>query len=150
MFIGLELLFALLVQAPSENANDCASLVRERTEALAEIDQQATEASDQLETQLGDPEFQQQVHHRQLQLEVQLIALAQDEAQLNELIQAGRLPAPVVEVLQAARSNPNAIKEFVNQQAETLPQRLRSQLQERKEELIQQVPALPPECTPQN
>jgi hypothetical protein len=109
-----------------------------RAEALAEINQQATQAQTQLESQLGSPEFQQQIQQKKTQLKDQFAGLAQNPEALNQALANPNLPNEVRQILEQSKSNPKAVEEFLNQQADNLPTQLLGQIRDRKQELEKQ------------
>ncbi|MGF1494729.1 MAG: HpsJ family protein [Microcoleaceae cyanobacterium] len=109
-----------------------------RSEALSEINQRATQAETQLDDRLGSDQFQQQVQQRKDQLRNQFSGLLSNEAQLNELIESGNLPQPVQQVLEQSKNDPAALDRFLEDQADTLPEQLKAQIQERKQQLEQE------------
>ncbi len=109
-----------------------------RTEALSRIEQQATQAESQLENQLGSNQFQQQIEQRKSQLKNQLNTLLQNEEELNRLLEREDLPQPFREVLEQSQSNPQALDQFLEQQADSLPTQLLTQIRERKQRLEDQ------------
>ena len=108
------------------------------TEALSRIEQQATQAESQLENQLGSNQFQQQIEQRKSQLKNQLNTLLQNEDELNRLLEREDLPQPFREVLEQSQSNPAALDQFLEQQADSLPTQLLTQIRERKQRLEDQ------------
>ncbi|WRH66385.1 MAG: HpsJ family protein [Planktothrix sp. GU0601_MAG3] len=105
-----------------------------RAEALAEISQQATQAQTQLENQLGSPQFQQQIQQKKTQLKDQLAGLAQNPEAMNQALANPGLPPEVRQILEQSKSNPKAVEEFLNQQADNLPTQLLGQIRDRKQE----------------
>lgn len=106
-----------------------------RRDALSEISQQAAQAETQLESQLGSQQFQQEIEQRKVQLRAQLTGLIQDEEQLNQVIAEGNLPPQILQVLEEARTNPAVLDEFLEQQADSLPVQLLTQIRQRQQEL---------------
>ena len=60
------------------------------------------------------------------------------ENALNQALANPNLPQQVKDVLEQSKSNPKAIEEFLNQQADNLPTQLLTQIRDRKQELEQQ------------
>ncbi|MDT9297577.1 MAG: HpsJ family protein [Arthrospira platensis PCC 7345] len=106
-----------------------------RRDALSEISQQAAQAETQLESQLGSQQFQQEIEQRKVQLRAQLTGLIQDEEQLNQVIAEGNLPPQILQVLEEAKTNPAVLDEFLEQQADSLPVQLLTQIRQRQQEL---------------
>ncbi len=109
-----------------------------RAEALSEINKQASEAQTQLENQISSDQFQQQIQQRKTQLRDQFAGLAQNPDALNQALTNPNVPKEVKDILEQSKSNPKAIEEFLNQQADTLPTQLLGQIRDRKQELEQQ------------
>ncbi len=109
-----------------------------RAEALDQIQQQASQAETQLETQLGSNQFQQQVEQRKTLLRDQFSSVIQDDQQLNELLARDDLPQQVKEILEESRTNPQALDRFLEQQADNLPTQLLTQIRERRQQLEQE------------
>ncbi|MBS0017940.1 MAG: HpsJ family protein [Arthrospira sp. SH-MAG29] len=106
-----------------------------RRDALSEISQQAAQAETQLESQLGSQQFQQEIEQRKVQLRAQLTGLIQDEEQLNQVIAEGNLPPQILQVLEEAKTNPAVLDDFLEQQADSLPVQLLTQIRQRQQEL---------------
>ncbi len=106
-----------------------------RRDALSEISQQAAQAETQLESQLGSPQFQQEIEQRKVELRAQLTGLIQDEAQLDQVIAEGNLPPQIQQVLEESRTNPAVLDEFLEQQADSLPVQLLTQIRQRQQQL---------------
>jgi hypothetical protein len=109
-----------------------------RAETLAEINQQAAQAQTQLEQQIGNDQFQKQIQQRKTQLKDQFAGLLQNPDALNQALANPSLPKQVKDLLEQSKSNPKAIEEFLNQQADNLPTQLLSQIRDRKLELEKQ------------
>jgi hypothetical protein len=90
-------------------------------EALAQVQREANQATAQLEQRLAGELSQQQ---SQLQL------LFQDEALLQQAIEAGQLP----EEIQQFRDNPSGLDEFLNQRANEARQEIETEIGTRRED----------------
>lgn len=95
-------------------------------QALAQVQREANEASAQLEQRLAGELSQQQ---NQLQL------LFQDEALLEQAIEAGQLP----EEIQQFRDNPEGLNEFLNQRATQARQDIQTEIGTRQEDARSQI-----------
>jgi hypothetical protein len=95
-------------------------------EALAQVQREANQASAQLEQRLAGELSQQQ---NQLQL------LFQDEALLQQAIDAGQLP----EEIQQFRDNPEGLSEFLNQRASQARQEIETEIGTRREDARSQI-----------
>lgn len=134
IIVNAGLVFGLLTPTPVSHIDTCMRL-EWRIEA---IHQQAREAQVQLEEQLQSENFQEQVQERKRVLLEQINALLADEAQLEEALQNDELPDEVVAMLQEARNNPDVLEEFLEEQAENLPEQLRQQINDRRDELLRE------------
>ncbi|MGD1716581.1 hormogonium polysaccharide biosynthesis protein HpsJ [Hydrocoleum sp. CS-953] len=106
-----------------------------RAEAIQRIDQQASQAETQLETRIGSSEFKNQIQQRRSQLKNQITNLLADETRLNEALENDQLPTQVKSLLEQSKDNPQVIDEFLNRQAEQLPNQLLTRIRSRKQEL---------------
>ena len=134
IIINVGLLFGLLAPTPVSHIDTCMRL-EWRIEAIHE---QAREAQVQLEERLQSEDFQEQVQERKRVLLEQIDALLADEARLEEALQNEELPDDIVAMLQEARNNPDVIEEFLEERAEQLPDRLRQQIDDRRDELLRE------------
>lgn len=90
-------------------------------QALAQVQREANQASAQLEQRLAGELSQQQ---NQLQM------LFQDDALLQQAIDAGQLPAEI----QQFRDNPEGLDEFLNQRASQAQQEIETEIGTRRED----------------
>ncbi|MGK7920656.1 MAG: HpsJ family protein [Trichodesmium sp.] len=109
-----------------------------RAEAIQRIDQQASQAETQLEARIGSSEFKNQIQQRRSQLKNQITNLLADETRLNEALENDQLPSQVKTLLEQSKDNPQVIDEFLNRQAEQLPNQLLTRIRSRKQELEEQ------------
>lgn len=109
-----------------------------RAEAIERINQQASQAETQLEARVGSDEFKSQIQQRQTQLRSQFNSLLQDETRLNEALENQQLPNQVKTLLEESKDNPQAINEFLNRQAQQLPDQLLTRIRSRQQELEEQ------------
>ncbi len=109
-----------------------------RAEAIQRIDQQASQAETQLEARVGSSEFKNQIQQRRSQLKNQITNLLADETRLNEALENEQLPSQVKTLLEQSKDNPQALDEFLNRQAEQLPNQLLTRIRSRKQELEEQ------------
>lgn len=113
----------------------------ERQNALAQINQQATQAETQLEQQVGSDAFKQEVSRRQSALKSQLSGLLGNEEQLNQALNSGQVPDQLKTVLEQSKNNPQALDQFLNEQAQQLPTQLLGQIRTQKQQLEEQAKA---------
>lgn len=95
-------------------------------DALARVDDEASQASTQLETRISDELNQQQN---------QLNVLLQNNDLLSQAIQSGQLPQDI----QQFQGNPEGLNQFLQQRADETKERLQTQIGTRRQELEQQV-----------
>jgi hypothetical protein len=99
--------------------------------AIERVEQQAKQA----ETQLTSPAFQTQVEQRRTQLRSQIGELLKDEQRFNEALQNQQVPQQVKDILQESKGNPQALDNFLNQQAKNFSNQTLSQIRERRLEV---------------
>ncbi|MEM1170679.1 MAG: HpsJ family protein [Cyanobacteria bacterium P01_H01_bin.35] len=109
-----------------------------RAEAIQRIEQQASQAETQLEARIGSNEFKNQIQQRRSQLKNQITNLLADETRLNEALENDQLPSQVKSLLEQSKDNPQVIDEFLNRQAEQLPNQLLTRIRSRQQELEEQ------------
>ncbi|NER81262.1 MAG: hypothetical protein F6K42_17185 [Leptolyngbya sp. SIO1D8] len=95
-------------------------------DALAQVEQEATEATTQLEQRLEGEVSQQQN---------QLQQLFEDEALLQQVIDSGQLPQDVLQF----KDDPNALDQFLTQRAGEARERIETEIGTRREGAQQQV-----------
>jgi hypothetical protein len=105
------------------------------TQRLEQITQEAQKQEAQLESQLGSEELQKRITQQKEALK----AVAADENQRNALIENPQTPPELKKILQESKENPKALEDFLNQQAEALPDQLTTQLREQKQGAEQQI-----------
>ncbi|MDB9525496.1 HpsJ family protein [Oscillatoria sp. CS-180] len=93
---------------------------------LAQVEREATEASSQLEQRLSGELSQQQS---------QLQRLFEDDALLQQAIQAGQLPAEIEQF----RDNPAGLDEFLTQRAGEAREQIETEIGTRREDARQQI-----------
>ncbi|MDJ0517058.1 MAG: hypothetical protein F6K22_18450 [Okeania sp. SIO2F4] len=109
-----------------------------RAEAIERIDRQASQAETQLEARIGSSDFKNQIQQRRSQLKNQITNLLADETRLNAALENEQLPSQVKTLLEQSKDNPQAIDQFLNRQAEQLPDQLLTRIRSRKQELEEQ------------
>lgn len=102
---------------------------------LQQITQEAQKQEAQLESQLGSEELQKRIAQQKEALK----AAAADETQRNALIANPQTPPELKKILQESKDNPKALDDFLNQQAQALPDQLTTQLREQKQGAEQQI-----------
>lgn len=135
MMIDLGLSFVLMTPVYISNNDVCTTI----NEKIEQIDLQAQEAQQQLEAQLASEEFQRAAQESKREVEAQLNGLLLDESRLNLFLQNEQISPEIVDLLNAARENPNSnvIGEFLNQKLEQLPDLLARQIRDRRDEFVQ-------------
>ncbi len=141
MAIDLGLVLALTTTQLSQN-HFCAEI----PEQIENVREQAREAEFELEERFASEKIRQHLDRQQRQLEAQLNALLQNEESLAEVLRDKQTPPQLVTVLNAAQTNPNAIEEFLNEQREQLPERLRNEIYERRDEQLERLQQLSEHC----
>lgn len=99
-------------------------------QALAQVQEQATLAENQLEGRLGQELTQQRS---------QIDALLQDEQQLNQAIESGQVPAEQADLLRQFRNDPAALDQFLNERVQTFRQEIQTEIGTRREEAVQRI-----------
>lgn len=102
--------------------------------AIAEVQKQAKQA----ESQLTSDAFKNQVEQRRTQIRNQIGELLKDEQRFNQAIQNQQVPQQIKDILQQSKSNPQALDEFLNQQAKSFSNQTLSQIRERQQQLENQ------------
>lgn len=135
MMIDLGLSFVLMTPVYISNNDVCTTI----NEKIEQINLQAQEAQQQLEAQLASEEFQRAAQESKREVEAQLNGLLLDESKLNLFLQNEQISPEIVDLLNAARENPNSnvIGEFLNQKLEQLPDLLARQIRDRRDEFVQ-------------
>jgi hypothetical protein len=124
----LGLFYLLLVPAHLNNTR------LEVTESLAQIDREATAAESQLNTQLSSDQFRNQIEQLKTQRRSQITSVLSDEKKLQEVLNNPQTPPDLKTLLQNAKANPKALDEFLNQQAQSLPEQARKEISTRKDQ----------------
>lgn len=106
----------------------------EVTESLAQIDREATAAESQLNTQMSSDQFKTQVEQLKSQRRSQITSVLGDEKKLQEVLNNPQTPPDLKKLLQDAKTNPKALDDFLNQQAQSLPEQARKEISTRKEQ----------------
>jgi len=104
------------------------------TETIGQIEQKAKQA----ETQLGSDAFKAQVEQRRTLIKTQIGELLKDDQKLNTALQNPQVPQQVKDLLQQSKSNPQALDDFLNQQAKGFSEQTLTEVRKRKQELDQQ------------
>lgn len=117
------------------------------TERIEQINQKATQAEtqlqtqlSQLQTQLGDKQIQAELEQQASQFRTKVTELLKDEKRFNQALQSNQIPESEKKLLQQFKANPKAIDEYVAKQTDTqaLANQKLSQIQVDKEQLSQQ------------
>jgi|JFJP01.1.fsa_nt_gi hypothetical protein len=106
----------------------------EVTESLAQIDREATAAESQLNTQMSSDQFKTQVEQLKSQRRSQITSVLSDEKKLQEVLNNPQTPPELKKLLQDTKTNPKALDDFLNQQAQSLPEQARKEISTRKEQ----------------
>ncbi|MDY6804168.1 MAG: HpsJ family protein [Cyanobacteriota bacterium] len=111
------------------------NVYRAQNQTLEQINEQATEAEQELQNRIQSPEFQNRLEERKAELKAQITSLLQDEERLQEAIDNNEVPASVQQLLEESRTDPAAIDRFLDQQAQALPEQLLGRIRSRREQL---------------
>ena len=103
-------------------------------QAVERISQQAKQA----ETQLGSDTFKTQVEQRRSQIRTQINELLKDDQKFNQALQSQQIPEQLKTVLQQSKSNPQALDDFLNQQAKDFSNQTLTQVRSRKDQVEKQ------------
>ena len=106
----------------------------EVTESLAQIDREATAAESQLNAQMSSDQFKNQVEQLKSQRRSQITSVLSDEKKLQEVLNNPQTPPELKKLLQDTKTNPKALDDFLNQQAQSLPEQARKEISTRKEQ----------------
>lgn len=126
----LGLIFLLLVPLHTNN------VIQARTQAVQQINQDAAQAQNRLQSQLGSPQAQVEIEGQQSQLKSQIGALLQNEQLLNQALGSPQVPEQFKNLLRQAQANPQGLDQLLKQQfnAETLRGQGLAQIQKRQTE----------------
>jgi hypothetical protein len=102
---------------------------------LQQINAEATKQEAQLESQLGSEELKTRIQQQKEALK----AAAADPSQREALINNPQIPPDLKKILEESKDNPKALEDFLNQQAQALPDQLATQLREQKQGAEQQI-----------
>ena len=111
------------------------NVYRAQNQTLEQIQEQATEAEQQIQAQIESEEFKARIEERKAQLKAQITSLLQDEERLQEAIDNEEFPPQVQQLLEQSKTDPAAVDRFLDQQAEALPEQLIGRIRSRREEL---------------
>jgi len=111
------------------------NVYRAQNQALNQIQDQATQAEQQVDARIQSEEFKNRIQERKAQLKAQITDLLKDEQRLQEAIDNNEVPEQVKQLLEQSKTDPQAIDKFLDQQAEALPTQLLSRIRSRKQEL---------------
>ncbi|HEY9808252.1 MAG TPA: HpsJ family protein [Halomicronema sp.] len=115
----------------------------DRTEKLNTITQQATVAEARVTSQVNNPEIAKEIEKQRELAKTQLVELSKDPQKLEQAINSPQIPEPIKQILQQAKTNPQVLQDFLNNQlnAQTLAdrelQRIRSERQNAEEQTNQ-------------
>jgi len=111
------------------------NVYRAQNQTLEQIQEQATQAEQELQTQIQSEEFQARIEERKAQLKAQITELLQDEERLQEAIDNDEVPPQVQQLLEESKTDPAAVDRFLDQQAAALPEQLIGRIRSRRQEL---------------
>ena len=111
------------------------NVYRVQNQRLEQIQEQATQAEEQVQAQIESEEFQNRIEQRKVQLKAQITGLLENEERLQEAIDNNELPPQVQDLLERAKTDPSEIDRFLDEQASALPNQLLGRIRNRREEL---------------
>ena len=106
----------------------------ELQDALAQVSREAGQAEGQLEAQIKSDQFKAQVEQLKSQRRTQIAALLQDDGKLQQALQSSEVPQELKTVLRNSKSDPKALDNFLEQQAQELPTQARNEIRTRKQQ----------------
>ncbi|MBF2064912.1 MAG: hypothetical protein IGS39_10900 [Calothrix sp. C42_A2020_038] len=132
----LGLMFLLIFPLHLNNVRQASEQTVEQIGRQAE--QQETRLQNQLsqvQAQLGNDQVKAELEKQKTQAKAQFNEILKDEQKLKQTLDNPNIPAPVKEVLKKAKTNPQALDDFIAQQSD--PQKLadqqKRQIREQKE-----------------
>lgn len=132
----LGLLFLLLFPLHLNNIS------LDRTQKLDQVNQQASQMENKLQSQLKDPDVRKKIES-QMQEEVknQFNQLLTDEQKLNEALKSDALPPQVKDLLRKSKEDPKALDQYLEQRvsADALGNQQLTQIRGEKEKLTEQI-----------
>ncbi|MBD2182224.1 hypothetical protein H6S82_03375 [Planktothrix sp. FACHB-1355] len=103
-------------------------------EAIQRIEQQATQA----ESQLNSEGFRAQIEQRRGQIKTQISDLLKDEQRLGQALQSQQVSNELKTILQQSKDNPQVVDEYLDRQAKQFSNQTLTQVRERKQQLEKQ------------
>ncbi|MFB2917793.1 MULTISPECIES: HpsJ family protein [Aerosakkonema] len=103
-------------------------------EAIERIEQQATQA----ESQLNSEGFRAQIEQRRGQIKTQISDLLKDEQRLGQALQSQQVSNELKTILQQSKDNPQVVDEYLDRQAKQFSNQTLTQVRERKQQLEKQ------------
>lgn len=112
----------------------------ESARTVQRINQEAEQAENQLQNQLGSEQVQAELESKQNQFRSQISGLLENQQRLNQALESNQLPEDQKKLLQQFKSNPKAVDQFAQQQFTTEGIRTRelTRIRRRKAEVEQQ------------
>ncbi|HEY9835209.1 MAG TPA: HpsJ family protein [Stenomitos sp.] len=110
------------------------NVTKASNEAIQRIEQQATQA----ESQLNSEGFRAQIEQRRGQIKTQISDLLKDEQKLGQALQSQQVPDDLKTVLQQSKDNPQAVDQYLDRQAKQFSNQTLTQVRERKQQLEKQ------------
>ncbi len=111
---------------------------RASNQAIAQIDQKASNDETSLETQLNSPQAQFQLQQQQTQVKAQIDDLLKNEQKYNQVLQDNKIPQQLKDLLKESKAHPDQIDQLVQQQLRVSIEALRTktlnQIQSRQTE----------------
>ena len=107
-------------------------------QAIAQIDQKASNDETLLENQINSPQAQFQLQQQQTQVKAQIDELLKNEQKYNQVLQDNKIPQQLKDLLKESKAHPDQIDQLVQQQLRVSVEALRTktlnQIQSRQTE----------------
>lgn len=112
----------------------------DRTEKLELLSARVSQAENQIATQLGDPNVQEEIKKQQNLFKTQFSGVLGDEKKRDEVLKNPQLPDQIKKLIEASKSNPKAVDEFIesNLSPEALKNRELTRIRTGQKELEKQ------------
>jgi flagellar biosynthesis GTPase FlhF len=124
----LGLIYLLLVPVHLNNTR------LELKEALVQVEREAGQAEGQLEAQIKSDQFKAQIEQLKNQRRSQISALLQDDGKLQQALKSQEVPKELKAVLEQSKNDPKAVDQFLEQQAQELPNQARNEIRTRRQQ----------------
>ncbi|MBW4495062.1 MAG: HpsJ family protein [Oscillatoria princeps RMCB-10] len=112
----------------------------DRAEKLGQISERVSQAENQIATQLANANVQAEIQKQQNQFKTQFSSVLGDEKKRDEVLKNPQLPSPIKKLIEASKSDPKAIDEFIqtNLSSDALKDRELTRIRTGKKQLEEQ------------